>query len=256
MKVKTNCSIDEGPSGSSAWYITKAVLELGHELVTGYDADLVLNVDGMRPIDRLPGAKYFFWDCDSFWHSDPLIDYDQIFIGGSPEDLFKYRDGTVFLPHAFDPEIHKKHEVEQKYDIVMIGNTDNNLYSKRNELVKELAKHFNVYHNSSAFGEDYAKLMSMGKLIFNHTLTEKNIPMRFFEGMAIGALMENYNFNLDDLAQEGTHYIGYTESDLIEQAKYYLEHDEEREKIAKQGREHALKNHTYKHRVERILSYV
>lgn len=256
MRVKTNCSINEGPGGSSAWYITKAIKELGHELVTGYEADLVLNIDGMPLIDSLPGAKYFFWDCDSFLHGPPETQYDKLFIGGCPEDLERYPKGTVYIPHAFDEEIHKPHNVKKEFDIVMIGNTDNNLYYKRNEAVKELAKHFSVYHTQIEFGEPYAEAMSKGKLIFNMSLGEKNIPMRFFEGMAIGALMQNYNSNLDSLARKNLHYIPYKDDDLIIKARAFLEYDEEREALARRAREHALKYHTYKHRAKEILSYV
>jgi spore maturation protein CgeB len=43
---------------------------------------------------------------------------------------------------------------------------------------------------------------------------------------------------------------------MVEKAKYYLEHDEEREKIARAGYDEFINNHTYKHRVEKILSIV
>lgn len=258
MKIKTNCSLNDGPGKSSAYWLTKAFNDLGHEIVTGYEADLVINIDGMRPVDSLPNAKYFFWDCDSFLHgpTEDISKYDQVFIGGSPEDLSRYPEGTVYIPHAFDQDIHKRHDVEQIFDVVMIGNTDNNLYKKRNELVNKIGKHFNIYHDQIEFGEPYAKAMSKGKLIFNHTLGEKNIPIRFFEGMAIGALLENYNENLDDLATKHVHYIPYTEDDLLIMIDYYLTHDDIRENLIKNANEHALKHHTYKHRAERILSYV
>ncbi len=257
MRIKTNCSIDAGPGGSSAWYLTKAFKELGHELVTGYEADLVINIDGMPHVDRLPGAKYFFWDCDSFMHepNESTLAFDKVFIGGCPEDLEKYPKGTVFIPHAFDPEIHKPHDVDQVFDVVMVGRKDST-YAKRNRTVDILKEHFTVYHEQAPFGEEYAKAMSMGKLIFNQSLGEKNIPMRFFEGMAIGVLLENYNDNLDGLADKDQHYIPYTDETLVELVRYYLKFDDERERIRSKARKHALKYHTYKHRAKEILSYV
>lgn len=255
MKIKTNCSLDMGPGGSSAWYLTKAFSELGHEIVTGYEADLVINIDGHTHVDRLPEVPYFYWDCDSFMHEPPENSFDRLFIGGCPEDLERYPEGTVYLPHAFDPEFHKPHEVRQEFDLVMIGRKDDT-YIKRNALVDRLREHFTVYHEQAPFGHEYAKAMSRGKLILNQTLGEKNIPIRFFEGMAIGCLLENYNYNLDTLAVEGIHYIGYTEENIVEKIAYYLEHKEERNKIVLQGRKHALANHTYQHRAQEILKYV
>lgn len=257
MRIKTNCSLDAGPDGSSAWYLTKAFKDLGLEIVTGNEADLVINVGGLPFVDRIDNAKYFLWDCDSFMHEadDSTAMYDQVFIGGSPEDLVRYQTGTVYLPHAFDPEFHYQHDVKKEFDVVMIGRKDET-YIKRNKLVERLREHFTVYHEQAPFGHEYAKAMSMGKIILNQTLGEKNIPIRFFEGMAIGCLFENYNDNLDSLAKEGKHYVGYTDENVVDKIKYYLIHDTERIRMAKNGKKHALKYHTYKHRAEEILKYV
>lgn len=257
MRVKTNCSIDAGPGGSSAWYMTKAIKELGHELVDD-KADLVFNIDGMPHVDRLPGARYFFWDCDSFMHepNESTLAFDKVFIGGSPEDLERYPEGTVYIPHAFDPEFHKPHDVKKEFDIVMVGRKDET-YAKRNRLVKSLRDEgFSVYHEEVPFGHPYAEAMSRGKIILNMTLGEKNIPIRFFEGMAIGCLFENYNDNLDSLAVEGKHYVGYTHENIVDKIRHYLRHESERVRMAKKARIHALKYHTYQHRAKEILKYV
>ena len=258
MRIKTNCPLDAGPGSSSAWYLTRAFKDLGHDIVTGYEADLVINVGGMPYADRLTGVPYFIWDCDSFLSapSDQILLHDQVFIGGSPEDLEMYPGGTVFLPHAFNEKIHRPRKVKKDFDLVMIGSAES-IYEKRNNMVAELAKHFNILHTQSDFGDDYSRDMSRGKLIFNMTLGENNIPMRFFEGMAIGCLVENYNDNLDSLATEGKHYIGYNdEKELTEKIKFYLKRPKLIREISKESRKHALLNHTYKHRARKILEYV
>lgn len=259
MRIKTNCAIESGIGCSSAWYLTKAFKELGHELVTGYEADLVVEIDGMPHVGRLDGAKYFFWDTDSFIH-DPLPNaartYDKMFIAGAPEDLGKYPPGTVFLPHAHDPEFHKPHNVEKEFDVVMIGSMTN-IYTERMSWVNKLRERFTVLEETKNPGHDYAKALSMGKLIFNRSLGEQNIPMRFFEGMAIGCLVHNDTGNLDNLALPFKHYIPYTTTEnLMARVEYFLGHDDEREAIAKAANKHALNNHTYKHRAEEMLSYV
>ncbi len=259
MRIKTNCAIESGIGCSSAWYLTKAFKELGHELVTGYEADLVVEIDGMPHVGKLEGAKYFFWDTDSFIH-DPLPNaartYDKMFIAGAPEDLGKYPPGTVFLPHAHDPEFHKPHNVKKEFDIVMIG-CMSNIYEERMRLVNSLRQRFTVLEETRDPGHDYAKALSIGKLIFNRSLGEQNIPMRFFEGMAIGTLLHNDTGNLDEFATPHVNFIPYKdERDMLIQAEYYLSHDDEREEIARASREHALNNHTYKHRAEEMLSYV
>jgi len=258
VKIKTNCSIDAGPGGSSAWYLTKAFQDLGHEIVTGDEADLVVNIDGWDHVDRLFGVPYFFWDTDSFIHEPTLetLAFDKLFIGGSPEDLEKYPEGTIFLPHAFDEEVHTEQDVEKKYDVCMIGRIDDT-YVERNRVLRLIEDEFTLLYGQAEFGIPYSKAMSKSRVIFNQSLGKKNIPMRFFEGMAIGCLFENYNDNLDDLATPFIHYVPYTDDrDLMIKLYYYVNHPKEVDLIKKQAREHALQNHTYKHRAGKILQYV
>ena len=260
MIIKTNYT-GKGIGESSTYYIWKAIGDLGHIALKADSLevpDLILNIDGQLPVPKIPGIPYFYWETDSFFHGphpEPQI-FDQLFIGGCPEDLVNYPQGTVFLPHAFDEEIHRPHPETQKYDVVMIGSI-NHLYAERQRLVQVLQSHFNVFAEQSEFGKPYAKAMSRGKLIFNRSLGEKNIPMRFFEGMAIGCLLENYNDNLDFYAVPYEHYIPYTsDEDLVEKVADYLTNDKKRINLAKNARSHALKNHTYKHRVQTILGYL
>lgn len=260
MIIQTNYT-GKGVGESSAYYIWKAIGDLGHVALKADSLeipDLIINIDGQLPVQKIPGVPYFYWETDSFFHGphpEPQI-FDKLFIGGSPEDLVNYPPGTIFLPHAFDDEIHRPHPEAQEFDIVMIGSI-NHLYAERQRLVQVLRGHFSVLEEQSDFGEPYAKALSRGKLIFNRSLGEKNIPMRFFEGMAIGCLVENYNDNLDPYATAYEHYIPYTtDEELVKNVAYYLKNEDKRLEMANKAREHALNNHTYKHRVQTMLEYL
>lgn len=259
MKIQTN---NTNPKiGTSAYFIWKACRDLGHTalLANEYDtsADMVINVDGSKHVDEIPGKPFIFWDTDSFYHGPPEKNiWTRLFIGGCPEDLAKYPKGSIYLPHAFDEDLHRPVEINRKADVVFVGN-HSPLYQERNEMIDRLKKLFDVSDTETKFDISYTIAMNRGRLIFNRSLGKKNIPMRFFEGMAIGALLQNYNDNLDELATPHEHYIPYTdEEDLIKQIRYYLDHPEKRMKLAKNARKHALKHHTYKHRVKTILSYI
>lgn len=257
MKIQTNHT--EPLTGYSTYFIWKACKDLGHEalLANDYDstADVVINVDGSPHVESISGKPSIYWETDSFFHGPRTgKTWTHLFIGGCPEDMVKYPDGTVFLPHACDPEIHKKADAEQEHDIVFVG-SHNGLYSQRLEIMERLKDKYKVLDSETPFDQSYAQTLSRGKLIFNKSLGEKNIPMRFFEGMAIGVLLQNYNDNLDPLATAYEHYVPYSSyEDLENQIDFYLSHEDERERIAKQAREHVLQHHTYKHRVETMLS--
>lgn len=57
--------------------------------------------------------------------------------------------------------------------------------------------------------------------------------------------------------EDGKHVVFYKdEKDMVEKIDYYLEHPEERKKIAKAGMEYCKKNHTYHHALEKMFKLI
>ncbi len=82
------------------------------------------------------------------------------------------------------------------------------------------------------------------------------MTMRTFEALSCGSLLlsKRVKDGADILFKEGEHFVAFgPEDDLIKIIKYYLSHDEEREKIAAQGHELVISKHTYWHRAQTIL---
>lgn len=135
----------------------------------------------------------------------------------------------------------------------------------RVDALDRLFKEFpNFYYGSRHPGypeknlfEDAAKKFSMSKVVFNITIKD-DINMRTFETLSTGSfLLTNWIPTLGDLFEDGKHLVTYkTLDEMVEKTKYYLEHGDEREKIAKAGHEEFIAKHTYKHRVEKVLEIV
>ena len=63
--------------------------------------------------------------------------------------------------------------------------------------------------------------------------------------------------SLGELFVDGNHFVSYADvKDLREKVDYYLSHDEEREKIAREGYEFCVMNHSYIARANTILTTV
>jgi 2-polyprenyl-3-methyl-5-hydroxy-6-metoxy-1,4-benzoquinol methylase/Flp pilus assembly protein TadD len=83
--------------------------------------------------------------------------------------------------------------------------------------------------------------------------------MRVFEVLACGSLLVTdraEGSGLEELFRDGEHLAVYDDSNLVDKVRYYLEHEDLREKIAGQGREEILARHTYGHRaaeLERVI---
>lgn len=84
------------------------------------------------------------------------------------------------------------------------------------------------------------------------------IPLRAFDIMGCGGfLISNYQEDFLEYFEENEDFvIYYGYEDLIEKIKFYLSHDEERERIARNGHYKVSKEHTYLQRVGQILEVV
>lgn len=97
------------------------------------------------------------------------------------------------------------------------------------------------------------------KINLNITLRsiKSGIPLRAFDVMGAGGfLLTNYQADFMDCYIPGEDFIYYeSKKDLLDKIAYYLNHEDERIAIAKNGFERTATNHTYKHRIEEMLSY-
>lgn len=142
---------------------------------------------------------------------------------------------------------------------------------ERQEAIAALAEHYGValytpektpelradnrgsldYYNQAPFA------MKCAKINLNISLRSivTGIPLRVFDVFGCGGfLLTNYQADMLDYFipdQDFVYYDGV--EDLVEKAGYYLEHDEEREKIAANGYKKVCENHTFAHRVTEIL---
>jgi spore maturation protein CgeB len=83
--------------------------------------------------------------------------------------------------------------------------------------------------------------------------------MRLYEATGVGTLLlTDAKSNFGDLFEPGREAVTYgSEDELVEMIRHFLEHDDERGRIARAGQKRTLREHTYEHRMrelETILS--
>ena len=97
------------------------------------------------------------------------------------------------------------------------------------------------------------------KINLNITLRsiKSGIPLRAFDIMGAGGfLLTNYQTDFMDCYVPGEDFVYYeSQNDMLDKIDYYLKHEDERIAIANNGFERTAANHTYKHRIEEMLSY-
>lgn len=212
------------------------------------------DIDTKRPVklffEPLHRKGCVVWAVDNNRISDR--DYSELFNSAStliysqPTFNPKHPNAHLVLLGA-DPEVHKKYDVEEEYDVVFVGEQEG-----REDILKKLDSEFNLLNLSSA--ENYAKELSRAKIIFNYSRYNE-INMRFFEGMAVGTLVTNKVPHLP--GKDGKHYMTYKDiDDAVSQIKKLLKDDKKRNEIAKNSRDFILKSHTYKHRLKEIVDII
>ena len=82
--------------------------------------------------------------------------------------------------------------------------------------------------------------------------------MRLYEATGMGALLiTDWKQNLHELFEPGTEVVTYRSvEECVELIRHYLAHPAERETIARAGQARTLRDHTYRQRVEEMVSII
>lgn len=247
-------------------YSTSDMGEVVRNLPQGWSPDLFLwvesgvwfQLDGIKSLS-CPTACYLI---DTHLHTDRHIEiakeFDYVFIA-QQEYIPRFKKAGIervfWLPLACDPEIHGKKTKEKLYDIGFVGSLTD---PRRIDLLDRLKQSFNVYYER-CFLEQMAEVFSQSKIVFNNAI-DNDLNMRVFEAMASGSMLLTDGApgsGLTELFEDKKHLVVYRdEKELVELAEYYLHNDGERERIAKEGMDRVLANHTYEDRVHEMLSKI
>jgi spore maturation protein CgeB len=238
------------------------------------------------------GVLCVLWTIDAPSDFQPILDaapfYDHIFCQGT--EAIELLDkagikGAQWLPMACDSDYH--HPVEctdedkKKYgsDIVFVGSC----YPERAALLEKLVD-FDLaiwgpgwdalaYHSplrlclrgAHTTPAEWLKIYSASKIVLathyhdpQHRFPVYQASPRVFEALACGSLLLcDDQRDVFSLFQDGVHLVKFMNiTDLIDKVKYYLSHPHARTAIAVQGRRSVAENHTYVHRINKLISHI
>lgn len=200
------------------------------------------------------------------WNSDTHLGYDYRLEKSKRSDFVfcaqkravedMKRDGVsnpIWLPHAVEPLAYpRQHNFTKHHDVCFVGHVNS---KNREDALNRLFSEFPNFDYGQALFEQAAIRFGNSKIVFNISMLD-DINMRTFEIMATGSLcMTNWIPTIEELFTDGKNIVLYrSEDEMIDKAKYYLAHDDERERIAQAGYEEVMARHTIQHRVDVILS--
>lgn len=267
-------------AAKALWEKQKQILEVDHLYPTGdlspygtYDLNIHVDwgEDGLTAI--LPYKPIDTPHPMAYWASDTHIN------NGNPGDSYPYRletakkadfvfcaqkraveemkrDGVpnpIWLPHAFEPQAYPKFNLfTKRYDVCFVGHV--NTRNRENALDRVFREFPNFYYGQQLF-DAAARKYAESKVCFNISM-EDDLIMRVFEVMGTGSfLLTNWVPTIEDVFEDGKHLVLYRSLDeAVDKIKYYLKHDDEREKIAQAGYEEVIAKHKIQDRVDVILN--
>ena len=239
--------------------------------IKSYDPDIVL-ILGMKYLDantitqirQLPGKTIIIGRDE-----DPSPERnrgrleiaqksDMVIATGAGRFLEAYKDAGVpqcaFIPNMCDPDIQYRYQVDEKWksDIIFTGKPEHTKLEKNNErftLTQRLSRYpsarlFGFSGSPKIYGLDYFHAISGAKIGVSINIVndvELYHSDRLINYVACGTFTLAKRVPKSELLFEDKKHLVYfdTIDEFFELADWYLKHDNEREKIAVCGMEHA-----------------
>lgn len=218
-----------------------------------------------RPVEPSLGKEWNLW-----LELSPLMDFVYT---ASPILIEEARKVGIenwrFLSAATDPEFYYPLDVEKTIDTLFLGHPEEGRAQKLQQLDKEFdlwvggGVHLNLglkHHFWGAFGRalnEWNAKTRIGLCLKRETTKRLDIPFTFSLVNTLAtktfALVE-YVAGLEKFFERKVHLDWFeTSEEMVELARYWLSQNDLRDKVAEQGYEFVLKNHTFRHSVERIM---
>jgi tetratricopeptide (TPR) repeat protein len=162
-------------------------------------------------------------------------------------------------PCRLDPAIYRKLELPKLYDVSFVGS----LTPRRKQILGALAQRFKVEFRNIWDVEEQVRFYNQSRIVlhinFAPFITTASINMRAFDIIGSGTflLCEDGVFNKQ--LKDGEHLVYWRYNDihdLAEKVRYYLDHEEEREKIAESGHHYVRQNFFIENFIKNLLNQV
>jgi len=113
----------------------------------------------------------------------------------------------------------------------------------------------------AVWGVEMYEILKRSALTLNHHVDIADDyagNLRMFEATGVGTLLvTDWKKNLHEMFEPGKEVVAYrTPEECVEMIRYYLEHEDERQAIARAGQQRTLRDHTCRHRMEELVNIV
>lgn len=132
---------------------------------------------------------------------------------------------------------------DRDIDILFVGNMNSQVHAKRGRLLERIARlsdRYRVQICHGVFGDEYDRLLTRARILFNHTV-RREMNMRCFEAIGAGALLfvEEENLEAKDFLTDRHELVLYRDDNLESLLEYFLANPAKAGAIALAGQQRA-----------------
>jgi spore maturation protein CgeB len=195
-----------------------------------------------------------------------------LYVGARRADFWPFALWDAVFDTSLDEE--STFALERDVDVVFVGFPYHNKLPVFAKVMKALGKRlvmhgfgykYNVFFNAKYGmpgwvrkpirpGQDFIDLYKRAKIGFNvHNRGDYTVgSYRMFELPANGVMqISDGGRHLDAFFEEGREIVGYRDvDDMIDKIRYYLDHEDERRQIARNGYRRVMRDHRIVHRLQ------
>ncbi len=197
----------------------------------------------------------------------------------------QYRNKLCWLPWSINPDVIKDWNMEKEIDYLLMGLmyyedkqrppkqiTTKGWYAFRESVLHTMKNvpgfvfhphpgHKVEYSEEMYINEKYARELNRAKIFF--TCGSRNpgggfAVLKYFEALGCNTLLlAEPNQEIAELGfQDGVHYVACNTNEIYEKALYYVNNEEQRNQIARNGYDFIHQNHTNEIRAKQFVTYL
>ena len=267
-------------SRDRSWQLDALVSQIAE-----YDPDVVINfalgsVPGSMLRELLPEGRLLVGQIASALPSEGDFESYDLILSSLPNMVSHFQKlGIKAELHrlAFEPRVLDMLESGDRDIPVSFAGSISKAHGSRTEFIEHLCKlpEFQIWgllsdgvgnnseirrrHQGTAWGIEMYRVLARSRITVNHHIDiagDYANNMRLFEATGVGALLiTDWKENLHEMFELEKEVVAFrSPEECVELVRYYLEHDDERETIARAGQKRTLTQHTYRQRMEELIT--
>jgi len=205
--------------------------------------------------------KHFYW----FMHMAQL--FDLVLTPWSEAEDALRRAGVSQTHTLFwaghDPEVFRPMDLPKAHDVTFVGMLDPRLCRYRSRAIERLiamsAEGVQVNLMQGVWYEDVARAYSQSRIVFNKGW-DNGFNARAFEAMGCGSMLLTHAVHGEEAGlgfRDREHLVFYsTDDEIPDLVRYYIDHEDEREAIARAGRAAVVDRFSYDTCARTVLEFI